>query len=60
MNKNYKVEIQEGGKYDTYLYITQNGYQWSSIVMKDVEAEIPVIIAELQQYLKSKQDEERK
>lgn len=38
-----KVRVEREGK-DTYLSITRNGYQWSSLCIKDPEYEIPLII----------------
>jgi len=38
---------------DLYLSITRNGYQWTSIPIKNPETEIPVIIEVLKEYLKS-------
>ena len=53
MNKRYKVEVNiENGKY-TYLSITHNGLQWSSLSIKDPVVEIPLIIAALQRHLTS-------
>lgn len=54
MNKKYKVEVNvERGK-DTYLSVTHNGHQWSSINIREPEIEIPIIIDALQRHLTSK------
>jgi len=50
MNKDYdvKCKIDHG---ELYLSITHNGYQWTSVAIKDREREIPLIISELQRHL---------
>ena len=39
---------------DLYLSITHNGYQWTSIAIKNSEHEIPLIIEALQRHLTSR------
>ena len=52
MNKNYKVEITtERNEKDTYLCITHDGRQWSTVRIRNKDVEIPLIIAELQRHL---------
>ena len=49
-NKDYKVKINiEHGT--VFLSITHNGLAWSSLQIKNVEEEIPLIISELQRHL---------
>ena len=49
-NKDYKVKINiEHGA--TFLSITHNGLAWSSVQIKDVKEEIPLIISELTRHL---------
>uniref|UniRef100_A0A6M3LG82 Uncharacterized protein n=1 Tax=viral metagenome TaxID=1070528 RepID=A0A6M3LG82_9ZZZZ len=50
MNKKYgvKCKLDHG---ELYLSITHNGYQWTSISIKQPEVEIPLIISELQRHL---------
>lgn len=50
MNKDYAVKCKKDFG-ELYLSVTQNGYQWSSLAIKDPEREIPLIIAELQMQL---------
>ena len=45
----FKVECKYDHK-DLYLSITHNGYQWTSIPIKDPEHEIPLIIDALQRH----------
>lgn len=49
MNKEYKIKIERDR--DIYLSVTHNGYQWSSINIKEPEIEIPKIIEILKNYL---------
>ena len=50
MNKQYQVKCKEdlGG---TYLSVTHNGYQWTSIHIREPDDEIPKIIEVLKKYL---------
>lgn len=49
-NKKFRVQIKEEfGK--PALRITNNGFQWTSILLRDPIYEIPLIIDELQRYL---------
>uniref|UniRef100_A0A6M3JVR9 Uncharacterized protein n=1 Tax=viral metagenome TaxID=1070528 RepID=A0A6M3JVR9_9ZZZZ len=52
MNKDYdvKCKIDHG---ELYLSITHNGYQWTSVAIKDRKREIPLIISELRRHLTS-------
>lgn len=52
MNKKYKVKLKLEREGDTYLLVTHNGHQWASIRIHDLVTEIPLIISELQRYLK--------
>jgi hypothetical protein len=53
MNKEYKVKLNLEKEGDAYLLVTHNGHQWASIRIHDLVTEIPLIISELQRYLKS-------
>ena len=46
----FKVECKYDHK-DLYLSTTHNGYQWTSIAIKNIEHEIPLIIEALQRHL---------
>lgn len=49
-NKKFEVKIKEEfGR--PALSVTNNGYQWTSIIIQDAEYEIPLIIKALQRYL---------
>ena len=50
MNKDYKVECKEDHG-DVYLSVTHNGYQWTSIPIKEPHIEIPLMIEVLRGYL---------
>ena len=50
MESEYEVKcIVDHGK--LYLSITHNGYQWTSVAIKDPKSEIPLIIYELKRAL---------
>ena len=52
MKKDFKVELKnEYGKLS--LSMTHNGWQWTSILLRDPEYEIPLIISELRNHLSS-------
>ena len=46
----FKVECKYDHN-DLYLSTTHNGYQWTSIAIKNIEHEIPLIIEALQRRL---------
>jgi len=46
MNKEYKVKLRIERR-ECYLSVTHNGYQWSSIPIKDPDREIPLMIEAL-------------
>lgn len=46
MNETYKAECKKD-HCDWYLSVTHNGYQWTSINIKDPDYEIPLIIKAL-------------
>ena len=52
MNKEYEVKCKKDYG-ELYLSVTHNGYQWSSLAIKNIAYEIPLIIAELQRHLSS-------
>ena len=54
MNKDYQVTVRDehGQK---YLSISHNGYQRTSLSIKDVGYEIPLIIKELERHLSASQ-----
>jgi len=49
----FKAECKYSHK-DLYLSITHNGYQWTSIAIKNPEHEIPLIIKALEYHLSDK------
>lgn len=46
MNKDYKVECKKDHR-NWYLSMTHDGYQWTSINIKDPDYEVPLIIEAL-------------
>jgi len=51
MNEKYQAKCTRDHDY-LYLSVTHNGYQWSSINIRDSKREIPLIIAALEKGLK--------
>ena len=52
MNKSkFKVEVKEE-HHSVYLSVTHNGYQWTSIEIKNPRHEIPLIFEALWNYRK--------
>lgn len=52
MNDKYKAEVYEENEKNVYLSITHNGYQWTSIFIKNPKFEIPLIIDVLRKALR--------